>query len=101
MKRKTIRYEVFSTFPILSWKVCHFCNYEFIRERLWFSVTSGRVIYSCKECSPSEESFCENYDNWISNIKPPKAPKAPPAPPRRPSGRLIKDEREIRECTND
>ena len=96
-KAKATKYEVFSTFPILSWKVCHFCNYEFIRERVWFSVTSGRVIYSCKECSPSKESFCENYDNWISNIKPTKAPKAPPAPPRRPSSRLIKDEREIGE----
>lgn len=97
MKRKITKYEVFSAFPILSWKVCHFCNYEFIRERVWSSAVNGRVIYSCKGCSPSKESFCENYDKLVANSRPAHPPSSPPAPPRRPNSRLIKDEREIGE----
>lgn len=98
MKRRAIKYEVSSTFPMIWWRRCHFCNHEFTWESMWESIMGSRYICSCKGCSPDKEAFCENYDKWISNIKPPKAPKAPPTPPpRRPSSRLIKDEREIRE----
>lgn len=82
MKQPAIeKYEhgIYRTFPLLVWRKCEVCNYEFRREWGWrFLIYKGLWLYVCKECIPDKNrvhSYAKNGE-WM----PPRPNIAPPAP---------------------
>ena len=77
--------DVYTYYPIFSWKQCSKCGKDFIRETMWKKVTGpwignkGREYFLCKKCAPTIEEANRFFVN--KEFLPKKPSIVSPAPP--------------------
>ena len=70
-------------YPLLFWKDCCACGFQFRRERGWQKIDIGTSFkpfrYLCASCAPDEKTAITVFERCPWRVPMPKV--APPAPP--------------------